>query len=187
MRLGYFTYAASAIFSTFIPPSQCCLTDGGAASFHTVFGSIRRKVEGYEDLIDKFISPNFEFVSDSLAFLRGDSLNDTNAHSVQEYLARYSDPLPSVTSSRLIHIAHSCDTITTYSEFIVADVPIRAFNLYFVDLPSAKIIKLYTEFNNGAARYAICKLNSTACPTQVEFDIGNNGPAYGVSGCQARF
>lgn len=85
-----------------------------------------------------------------------------------------------------MHIAHSCDTITTYSEFIVGDVPIRAFNLYFVDLPSAKIIKLYTEINNGAARYAICKLNSTACPTQVKFDVGDNGPAYGFSGCQAR-
>ncbi|WPB03111.1 uncharacterized protein RHO25_007748 [Cercospora beticola] len=185
MHLRFLTYAASAAFFACVGHSQSCLTDGSAASFPTVFGSIRREVEGYEELIDKFISPNFQFVSDSVAFLTGGTLNDTNAHSMEEYLASYADHLPPPTSSRLIHTAHSCDTITTYSEFIVGGVPIRAFNLYFVDLPSAKIVKLYTEINNGAARYAICKLNLTACPTQAKFDVGKNGPASGFSGCQA--
>ncbi|KAM3424474.1 hypothetical protein BST61_g6478 [Cercospora zeina] len=167
MRLILLICTASTAVCTLISRSQGCLTDGGADSFHTVFGGIRRKVEGYEELIDKFISPNFEFISDSLAFLTAGTLNKTNAHSAQEYLS-------------------SCDTITTYSEFIVGDVPIRAFNLYFVDIATAKIAKIYAEINSAAARYATCKLNSTACPTQVKYNIGNDGPAYGVSGCQAR-
>lgn len=75
MHLCFLTYAASAAFLICIGHAQSCLTDGSAASFPVVFGSIRREVEGYEELIDKFISPNFQFVSDSVAFLTGGTVN----------------------------------------------------------------------------------------------------------------
>lgn len=58
--------------------AQTCLTDGGASSFDTVFRNIISKAPGHEELVTTFLSPYFEFVSDSLAFLTGGTVSFTN-------------------------------------------------------------------------------------------------------------
>ncbi|KAI5362812.1 hypothetical protein Slin15195_G101930 [Septoria linicola] len=185
MRFQLISLAIEALLLQ-IGQAQTCLTDGGAFSFDTVFRNIISKAPGHEELVDTFLSPSFEFVSDSLAFLTGGILNATGAHNAEELWVQYENNLPKPPEPRLLHVAHSCDTVTTYWQILVGGIPIRGFNLIFVDTESRKITKVYTEINSGAARYAIYQLDSPACPQEVKFELGNEGPPFGFSGCQAR-
>lgn len=114
-------------------------------------------------------------------------LNATGSFSPAEFLDKYVIPLPETSPSKLLYIAHTCDTITAYWQIIVGETPVRGFNLVFVDIETRKITKAFTEINNGAARYAICKANSTACIPVFNLTIGNDAPDYGSAGCQATY
>ncbi|KXS93503.1 hypothetical protein AC578_5472 [Pseudocercospora eumusae] len=69
-------------------------------------------------------------------------------------------------------------------QFYFDDTPVRGIQIHFMDLDKRQVTKMIWEFNNAAARYAICKAGSSACPLQFKFTVGDNGPAHETANCQ---